>query len=68
MSYLWGPRVSKIQKDITFDDDDWDMIPEFKETKKEIEDTRKKMHPLIAQLKDRELKWSKMEKLSKSKR
>jgi hypothetical protein len=68
MLYLWGPRVSKTQKIITFDDDDCDMMPEFKEAKEEFEGTRKKIHPLIAQLKDRELKWSKMEKLKKIKR
>lgn len=62
--YLWGHKASTIEKrTITFDDDECDMLPELnKEIEEESEDTRKKVHPLIAQLKDRELKWSKMEK------
>jgi hypothetical protein len=70
MFNLWGNKFSKIEKrTITFDDEDCDMIPELNRGVQEVfKDSKEKTHPLIAQLKDRELKLSKMEKLSRHKR
>lgn len=62
MFFLWGH--TKEKKTIIFDDENCDMIPELnKETEVEHEEgSRKKIHPMIAQLKDKELKFSKMQR------